>query len=87
MNKEDLFRVNDLDGNEVIVDVTFGENIEQDATVAKKEVSIVDDEVVTTTEEVKGTTTATTPQISKDDLKLAQTLKEIKAAKPKARGV
>nr|GFC84480.1 hypothetical protein [Tanacetum cinerariifolium] len=30
---------------------------------------------------------ATTPQISKDELTLAQTLMEIKAAKPKAKGV
>nr|GEW46206.1 putative ribonuclease H-like domain-containing protein [Tanacetum cinerariifolium] len=36
MNDEDLFGVNDLDGDEVIVDVTAGENVEQDATVAEK---------------------------------------------------
>nr|GEV72743.1 hypothetical protein [Tanacetum cinerariifolium] len=34
-----------------------------------------------------GITVATTPQISKDDVTLAQTLMEIKAAKPKAKGV
>nr|GEW76852.1 hypothetical protein [Tanacetum cinerariifolium] len=39
INDEDLFGVNDLDGDEVIVDVTAGENVEQDATVAKKEFS------------------------------------------------
>nr|GEW47498.1 hypothetical protein [Tanacetum cinerariifolium] len=87
MNEEDLFRVNDLDGDEVIVDVTAGKNVEQDATVVEKEVSTADDEVVTTTEDVEGTTAATTPKISKDDVTLAQTLIEIKAAKPKARGV
>nr|GFD21611.1 hypothetical protein [Tanacetum cinerariifolium] len=27
MNEEDLFGVNDLDGDEVIVDVTIGENV------------------------------------------------------------
>nr|GEZ57373.1 hypothetical protein [Tanacetum cinerariifolium]GEZ57407.1 hypothetical protein [Tanacetum cinerariifolium] len=32
-------------------------------------------------------TAATTPQISKDDMTLAQTLIEIKSAKPRARGV
>nr|GEU88759.1 hypothetical protein [Tanacetum cinerariifolium] len=53
MNDEDLFRVNDLDGDEVIVDVTAGKNVKQDATVAEKKVSTADDEVVTTTEDVK----------------------------------
>nr|GEV92191.1 hypothetical protein [Tanacetum cinerariifolium] len=65
MNEEDMFRVNDLDGDEVIVDVT----------------------AVTTAEDVEVTTAATNPQISKDELTLAQILIEIKAAKPKARGV
>nr|GEV97077.1 hypothetical protein [Tanacetum cinerariifolium] len=87
MNEEDLFRVNDLDGGEVIVDVTTGDNVNQDATVAEKEVSTADDEVVYTTEDVEVTTAATTPQISKEDVTLAQTLIKIKAAKPKARGV
>nr|GEX51803.1 hypothetical protein [Tanacetum cinerariifolium] len=32
---QDLFRVHDLDGDEVFVDVTTGENVEQDAIVAK----------------------------------------------------
>nr|GEX24695.1 hypothetical protein [Tanacetum cinerariifolium] len=66
MNDEDLFRVSDLDGDKVIVDVTAGENVEQDATVAEKEVSVAADKVVTTVESVKGITAATTPQISKD---------------------
>nr|GEV19596.1 hypothetical protein [Tanacetum cinerariifolium] len=77
MNEEDLFGVNDLDGDEVIVDVTVGENIEQDATVAEKEV----------TKDVKVTTAAATTPISKDDVTMAQSLIEIKAAKPRARGV
>nr|GEV28215.1 zinc finger, CCHC-type, retrotransposon Gag domain protein [Tanacetum cinerariifolium] len=79
MNDEDIFGVNDLDGDEVIVDVTAGKNVDQDAIVSKKEVSAA--------ESVEGITSATTPQISKDDVRLAQTLIEIKAAKPKARGV
>nr|GFA75559.1 hypothetical protein [Tanacetum cinerariifolium] len=37
MNKEYLFKVINLDGDEVIVGVTAGENVERDATVAKKE--------------------------------------------------
>nr|GEX68637.1 xylulose kinase-1 [Tanacetum cinerariifolium] len=53
MNDEDLFEVNDLDSNEVIVDVTTGENVKQDATVAEKEVSAAADEVVTIVESVK----------------------------------
>nr|GFA90555.1 hypothetical protein [Tanacetum cinerariifolium] len=87
MNDEDLFGVNDHDGDEVIVDVTADENVERDATVTEKEVSAVVDKVVTTAESVEGITAATTPQISKDDVTLAQTLIEIKAAKPMARGV
>nr|GEX92279.1 retrovirus-related Pol polyprotein from transposon TNT 1-94 [Tanacetum cinerariifolium] len=87
INDKDLFGVNDLDGDEVIVDVTAGENVDQDTTATKKEVSIVANEVVTTTESVEGITAATTLQISKDDVTLAQTLIEIKEAKPKARGV
>nr|GEW94472.1 hypothetical protein [Tanacetum cinerariifolium] len=69
MNDEDLFRVNDLDGDEVILDVTTGENVEQDATFAEKEVSAAANEVVTTAKSVEGITAATTPQISKDDAK------------------
>nr|GEU55822.1 hypothetical protein [Tanacetum cinerariifolium] len=69
------------------MDVTAGKYVEQDATVAKKEVSVAVDEVVTTAESVEGITAATIPQISKDDVLLAQTLIKIKAAKPKARGV
>nr|GEZ96302.1 hypothetical protein [Tanacetum cinerariifolium] len=79
INDEDLFGVNDLDGDEVIMNVTAGENVEHDATVAEKEVSVA--------ESVKGITAATTLQISKDDVTLAQNLIEIKAAKPMARGV
>nr|GEY75838.1 hypothetical protein [Tanacetum cinerariifolium] len=92
MNEKDMFGVNDLDGDEVIVDVTVDENVEQSTKDAKKEVSTADPvttagEVVTTAEDVKVTTSATTLQISKDELTLAQTLIEIKAAKPKAREV
>nr|GEW33911.1 hypothetical protein [Tanacetum cinerariifolium] len=53
MNKEEKFSVDDLDGDEVIIDVTTGENVEQDAIVAKKEVSTTDGEVVTTAKEPK----------------------------------
>nr|GFC14247.1 hypothetical protein [Tanacetum cinerariifolium] len=48
MNEEEMFGVDDLDGDEVIMDVTTGENVEQDATVAEKEVSTAAGELVTT---------------------------------------
>nr|GFA06780.1 hypothetical protein [Tanacetum cinerariifolium] len=67
MNEEEKFRVNDLDGDEVIVDATASEEVDQ----------------ITTVEDVKVTTAATTPQISKDKLTLAQNLIEIKAAELK----
>nr|GEV74939.1 hypothetical protein [Tanacetum cinerariifolium] len=92
LNKEEMFAVEDLDGDEVIMDVTTSENVEQSTKFAKKEVSTADPvttagEVVTTAEDAEVTTAATTPQISKDKLRLAQTLIEIKEAKLKARGV
>nr|GEX22424.1 retrovirus-related Pol polyprotein from transposon TNT 1-94 [Tanacetum cinerariifolium] len=80
INDQDLFGVHDLDGDEVFVDVTTRKNVEHDATIAKK--------VVTTIEDIEVTAVAaTTPQISKDEFTLAQTLMEIKAAKPKEKGV
>nr|GEZ10544.1 hypothetical protein [Tanacetum cinerariifolium] len=87
-----MFGVDDLDGDKVIMDVTTGENVEQSTKDAKKEVSTADlvttaSEVVTTAKNFKVTITVTTPQISKDELTLPHTLIEIKAAKPKARGV
>nr|GEU48078.1 hypothetical protein [Tanacetum cinerariifolium] len=54
----------------------------KDATVTKKEISTVADEVVTTAKSVKGIIATTTPEISKDELTLAQTLMEIKVATP-----
>nr|GEY29967.1 hypothetical protein [Tanacetum cinerariifolium] len=68
MNDEDLFGVNNLDGDEVIMDVTAGENVKQDATVVEKDFSAAADEVVTTAKSVEGITAATTPRISKDDV-------------------
>nr|GEU44288.1 zinc finger, CCHC-type [Tanacetum cinerariifolium] len=91
MNEEEIFRVDDLDGDDIIMDAITGEDVEQSTKVAKKEVSTADlvttdGEVVTTAEGVEVTTAAATSQISKDELTLAQTLIDIKAAKPKARG-
>nr|GEU30850.1 hypothetical protein [Tanacetum cinerariifolium] len=80
INDQDLFGVHDLNGDKVFVDVTTGENVEQDAIVAKKVVITIKDIEVTTV-------AATTPQISKDELTSTQMLMEIKVAKPKAKGV
>nr|GEV40167.1 hypothetical protein [Tanacetum cinerariifolium] len=87
MNEEDMFRVNDLDGDEVVVDVSASEKIEQSVKVIEKEVNTVDPVTTVgevTTAGIEVTTAATTSQISKDELTLAQTLMKIKAAKPKA---
>nr|GEV76310.1 hypothetical protein [Tanacetum cinerariifolium] len=91
INEEDLFGVHNLSGDEVFVDVTTGENIEQDAIVVKKEISTADPvttdgEVVTAAEDVE-VAAATILQLSKDELTLTHTLMEIKAAKPKAKEV
>nr|GEW51003.1 putative polyprotein [Tanacetum cinerariifolium] len=87
MNEEDMFGVNDIDGDEVVVDVSASEKVDQSVKVVEKEVSTADP--VTTTSDVVTTVgievivAATTLQISKDELTLAQTLIEIKEAKPK----
>nr|GEV71796.1 ribonuclease H-like domain-containing protein [Tanacetum cinerariifolium] len=72
INDQDMFGVHNLDGDEVFMDVTTGENVEQGVIVS---------------ESVKGIAVATTPQITKDERTLAQTLMEIKAFKPKTKGV
>nr|GEY90700.1 uncharacterized mitochondrial protein AtMg00810-like [Tanacetum cinerariifolium] len=82
LNEEEMCGVTNLDGDEVIMDAIASENVKQSVKVTEKKVSTADP--VTTTGGVEVTTTATTPQISKDKLTLAQTLIEIKAAKPKA---
>nr|GEU61112.1 ribonuclease H-like domain-containing protein [Tanacetum cinerariifolium] len=69
---QDLFGVHDLDGDEVFVDFTTNDDVEQDTTV---------------TESVKVIATATTLQIFKDELTLAQTWMEIKDAKHKTKRV
>nr|GEW94647.1 hypothetical protein [Tanacetum cinerariifolium] len=58
MNEEEMFRVNDFDSDEVIMDATAGEEVEQSIKVAEKEVSTADPvttvgEVVTTAEDVE----------------------------------
>nr|GEX97440.1 hypothetical protein [Tanacetum cinerariifolium] len=66
-DQEDASKQERITKIDVIVDVTAGENVEQDAIVTEKEVSTVDDEVVTIGEDVDVTTSVATLQISKDD--------------------
>nr|GFC74724.1 hypothetical protein [Tanacetum cinerariifolium] len=81
MGEEDMFKVNDLDGNEVVVDVSASVFVDQSVKVVEKEVSTADP---VTTAGIEVTTATATPQITNDELTLAQILIEIKAAKPKA---
>ncbi|GKB85852.1 putative ribonuclease H-like domain-containing protein [Tanacetum coccineum] len=86
----------DLHGDEVIVDMAVGEKQEQIAKVDEREVSTgVEDSVaptipVTTAGEgvtatkIDEITTTSAPTTTIDEITLAQTLIEIKAAKPKA---
>nr|GEW22809.1 hypothetical protein [Tanacetum cinerariifolium] len=88
MNNQDMFGVNDLDGDEVVVDVSAREKEQHNKKVTEKEVSIADPvsttgEVVTTAN-VKVSVALTTTTTTDDELTLAHTLIEIKAAKPKA---
>ncbi|GKB61235.1 hypothetical protein Tco_0917421 [Tanacetum coccineum] len=76
LNEEDMFGVNDLDGDEVVVDVTTSEKIEQSAKDAEQEVSTADP--VTTADEV-----VSTAGVEVSAALTILTLIEIKAAKPK----
>nr|GEU93621.1 hypothetical protein [Tanacetum cinerariifolium] len=60
VNEEDMFGVNDLDGDGVIVDVTSGENVKQSTKDAEKEVSTIDP--VTTADETLIETKAAKPK-------------------------
>ncbi|GKG48351.1 hypothetical protein Tco_0510236, partial [Tanacetum coccineum] len=88
MDDQDMFGVNDLDGDEVIVDDTAGKSEEQSAKVAKMEVSTADPvttagEVITTADveasavDVEVSAALTTTTTTDDKLTLAQTLIEI----------
>ncbi|GJX84946.1 hypothetical protein Tco_0335720 [Tanacetum coccineum] len=82
LDDAEMFDTDDLHGDEVIVDMPVGEKQEQSINVDEREVSTgVEDSVsptISVTTAGKGVTTAI------DELTLAQTLIEIKAAKPKA---
>ncbi|GJX71572.1 hypothetical protein Tco_0308743 [Tanacetum coccineum] len=66
----EMFDINDLHGDEVAVDMPVGEKQEQSAKVDEREI----DEITTTS----------APTTTINEITLAQTLIEIKAAKPKA---
>ncbi|GJV19732.1 hypothetical protein Tco_1368752 [Tanacetum coccineum] len=92
----EMFDTDDLHGDEVIVDMAVGEKQEQSAKVDEREVSTgVEDSVaptipVTTAGEgvtatkIDEITTTSAPTTAIDEITLAQTLIEIKVAKPKA---
>ncbi|GJR76664.1 putative ribonuclease H-like domain-containing protein [Tanacetum coccineum] len=92
----EMFDTDDLHGDEVIMDMAVSEKQEQSAKVDEREVSIgVEDSVaptipVTTAGEgvtatkIDEITTTSAPTTAIDEITLAQTLIEIKAAKPKA---
>ncbi|GJR52013.1 ribonuclease H-like domain-containing protein [Tanacetum coccineum] len=92
----EMFDTDDLHGDEVIVDMAVGEKQEQSAKVDEREVSTgVEDSVVptipvttagegVTATKIDEITTASAPTTTIDEITLAQTLIEIKAAKPKA---
>ncbi|GJQ99454.1 putative ribonuclease H-like domain-containing protein [Tanacetum coccineum] len=92
----EMFDTDDLYGDEVIVDMAVGKKQEQSANVDEREVSTsVEDSVaptilVTTAGEgvtatkIDEITTTSAPTTTIDEITLAQTLIEIKAAKPKA---
>ncbi|GKA25053.1 hypothetical protein Tco_0711086 [Tanacetum coccineum] len=92
----EMFDIDDLHDDEVIVDMVVGEKQEKSAKINEREVSTgVEDSValtITITTADEGVTAATideitptsAPTIVIDELTLAQTLIEIKEAKPKA---
>ncbi|GKA85543.1 hypothetical protein Tco_0807197 [Tanacetum coccineum] len=96
LDDAEMFDSDDLHGDEVIVDMAVGEKQEKSAKIDKREVSTgVEDSVVPTipvTTVDEGVTAAkideiiptSAPTTVIDELTLAQTLIEIKAAKPKA---
>ncbi|GJX14967.1 putative ribonuclease H-like domain-containing protein [Tanacetum coccineum] len=96
LDDAEMFNTDDLHGDEVIVDMAVGEKQEKSAKIDEREVStgVVDsvaptisvttaDEGVTATK-IDEFTPTSTPTTVIDELTLAQTLIEIKAAKPKA---
>nr|GEX11431.1 hypothetical protein [Tanacetum cinerariifolium] len=85
---QDQGRMNDLDGDEVVVDVSAREKEEQSKKVAIKKVSTANPVTtvgeVVNTDDVEVSAALTTTTTTDDELTLAQTLIKIKAAKTKA---
>ncbi|GKA61127.1 hypothetical protein Tco_0760534 [Tanacetum coccineum] len=75
---EDMFGVNDLDGNEVIVESVDVVNTSEETR------SVVEEVTVVTIPVSAATTTTTTTAITNVEMTLAQALAELKSAKPKA---
>ncbi|GJR30040.1 ribonuclease H-like domain-containing protein [Tanacetum coccineum] len=75
---EDMFGVNDLDGDEVIIESVDVVN------TAEETRSVVEEVTVVTIPVSAATTTTTTTAITDVEMTLAQALAELKSAKPKA---
>ncbi|GKF67333.1 hypothetical protein Tco_0197012, partial [Tanacetum coccineum] len=75
---EDMFGVNDLDGDQVIVESV------DDVNTAKEKRSMVEEVTVVTILVSAAITTTTTTTTTNVEMTLAQTLAELKSAKPKA---
>nr|GEW06066.1 hypothetical protein [Tanacetum cinerariifolium] len=84
MNEEEMFGVHDLIGDEVVMDTTTGENVEQGATVTEKEVSAADP--VTTASEVV-TTASIEIKLAKPKAITTAATTIIAIIRPKAIGV
>ncbi|GJR66023.1 hypothetical protein Tco_0012088 [Tanacetum coccineum] len=83
VNDVDMFRVHDLDGDEVFienVDASAGKKVDQREKVVESDVA---KEVVSTTCDAAPVSAATITTI---ELTLAQTLAELKSVRPKAKG-
>ncbi|GJX55726.1 hypothetical protein Tco_0285623 [Tanacetum coccineum] len=78
LTDEDMFGVNDLDGDEVIV-----ESVDVVKT-AEETRSVVEEVIAVTIPVSAATTTTTTTAITDVEMTLAQALAELKSAKPKA---
>nr|GFB59214.1 hypothetical protein [Tanacetum cinerariifolium] len=84
-NDDDMFRVDDLADEEVVMDTRTGEHVEQIIKDIEKKVSTVEPvttggEVVTTTVKVSA---APTIDVTEDEITMAQALARLKSAKLK----
>ncbi|GJR94213.1 hypothetical protein Tco_0266387 [Tanacetum coccineum] len=77
----EMFNTDDLHGDELIVDMAVGEKQEKSAKVDERDVTTADEGV--TAAKIDEITPTSAPTTVIDELTLAQTLIEIKAAKPK----